>query len=238
MVVALDSVGATLSPSGEASNSCAVQVHEYGAAPKAHRARLDLRDRSGGAHIRVAFEQRAECDTGLEAGKVRAEAEVQPPAETELRIGIAREVYPAGFGDDRWIVIRRDDPEKDVLAGLELLSAALVGFRDLARHAAGGSADAHKLLDRAGRDFGVLAQLLDQVGPFEKDGQCIAEECRGGFVAAEEDERAGANELDFAEGANFGVHDGRKDRTRGRATFALDQLPEECNELLSCAADW
>src|SRR6187455_1664206 len=76
------------------------QARHHRTAAEAHGAGLHWGDGRGRLKFREALKERSERHSGFEAGEVRAEAEVQSPAEAQLGVRVAGEVDGARVFED------------------------------------------------------------------------------------------------------------------------------------------
>ena len=145
------------------------------------------RSRSGGAgelDVRRARQQLLEGDPHLHLGQVRAHAVVDAAGpERHVRVRRAADVEPVGLLEDRLVAVARDEPGRDLVAGLDLRLGQLGVDGRGAAEVVHGRGPAQHLLGGGLAERRIVAQPLELVGELEQAEQPVRDRVPRRLVA-------------------------------------------------------
>ena len=181
-------------------------------------------DLAGDLDVVEAVEELLEHHVDLHAGEVGAEAEVRAAAaERDVLVRRARDVERERVVELLLVAVRRDVPEDDLVAVLDLLTAELVV--DASRcggSASPGSPSAASPRRRAGMRLGVGAQPLELLGVLEQRDEPVRDQVARGLVAGDREQQE--EEVDLEPGELLTVDLGLVLSTQMRSSFGFGAL--------------
>ena len=108
-----------------------------------------------------------------------------------------------GIAEHRLVAVRREQPERDLVAGRQLLAVQLTFLHAVAQQETDRGIVTQRLLDRHRDEVAVGAQAFVQVGVVRHRPQQVADQVTGGLVAGDEEEHELRARLDVGEVATL-----------------------------------
>src|SRR5262249_43977278 len=141
-------------------------------------------DLAGALPERTPGEELLEEHTRLETSEVRAQAEVLPEAQGDVRLDGAREVEPIGvLTPDRLVAIGRGVEHHHRIAGPDRPAVHLGVPGGAAEEVADRRRHAEKLLDRIRERHGSRAQQIELVRLLEQEARSLSDQRARGLVS-------------------------------------------------------
>ena len=164
----------------------------------------------------------------LQAGQVRAHAEVGPDPEGEVRVRVAVDPERERVLEHIVVAVPGREEQRQLVALVDRHAVHLAVF-----HRGAGEVDdrrdvAQHLFDRAGEELGIALQALPLVAVLVEREQAAADRVAGGLVAGFDDELAVRQELHLGErlAVDLGGDELAHDVVARLAPVPLDQLGE------------
>src|SRR6476619_2719807 len=146
-------------------------------------------------HPGEAFEEPSERRLQFEAPERRAETEVDPGAEAQMRVRCPPEVHVVGLVEDLWVAVRRSEDESELGAARDRRAMEIERLEDPSLEQLQRGVEPQQLFDRRG-DEGVLGtEPLQLVGVAEERPPAEERGVHGGLVAGVEQQHARPDEL-------------------------------------------
>ena len=172
-----------------------------GAVGPRHR-HLVVRARDSGRIVATRSSSTLNAHPRLEPGEARAGADVRTTAERHVGAGVGPiESELVRVVEHRFVTVRRQEAERDLVAGAELLTVQLPRSHAVAQQEADRRVVAQRLLDRDRDQLRIGAQLLVEVGVVRDGPQQVADQVTGGLVPRDEEEHELGARLDVGEAA-------------------------------------
>src|SRR6476659_1551917 len=157
-------------------------------------------------HPGEAFEERSERRLQLEAPEWRAETEVDPGAEAQMRVRRPPEVHAIGLVEDLRVAVGRSEDESELGAARDRRAVEIERLEDPSLEQLQRGVDPQQLFDRGGDEGGLRAEPLQLVGVAEERPPAEERRVHGGLVPGVEQQHAGPDELVLREPFTL-VHD-------------------------------